>query len=216
MNEDTSVLHYAPYKNFFFLLLIHGHVAPREQLVDTLFKLTIVKFFGFKAKSVRKSLTAGSVESSIFSSLEIPHEVPQCSTKSSRFQSPTVNRVFRVAAGTTNISGKKGLKTTGRVRASSKGMSLLTSAVLFLLCEKFEAKEFRRGEKLQVFANGPRRWNQSFVDGRLSSFLVCSNVTYFLPVLSMLDFRCHINAKLESDGSRSGYFCTRQALICFY
>ena len=35
-----------------------GLYVLHEQSVDTSFKLTIVKFFGFKAKSVRKSLTA--------------------------------------------------------------------------------------------------------------------------------------------------------------
>jgi len=126
--------------NTFFLSFVNATIGlyiSLEQSVDTLFKLTIVKFLSFKVKSARKSLTAGA-ESSIFYSFEIPREVSQCSTKNSRFQSPTVNRVFRVAAGATSVDDKKGLKTAGRFRANSKGMGLLTPTVLFLLRWKFE------------------------------------------------------------------------------
>lgn len=169
---------------------------------------------------IRSEIPDHRAESSIFCSLEIPREVPQCSTKSSRFQSPTVNRVFRVAAGTTSVGGKKGLKTAGRVSASSKGMSLLTPAMLFLLHWKFEAKELRRGEKLQVFANGPRRWNQSFVEGAaFLHFPVCSNVTYFLSVSSTVGFHFYIFITRISKEIRwrtSRYFRICQTLTCFY
>lgn len=209
-------------RNIFYIFLLiqqPGLYASRRAIdYNTLFKLTIVKFFGFKAE-IRSKIPDRRVESSnIFCSLEIPREVPQCSAKSSRFQSPTVNRVFHVAAGTTWV-GKKGLKTAGRVRASSKGMSLLTPTELFLLRWKFETKKLQRGEKLQVFANGQRRWNQSLVESRLSPPPVCSNVTYFLSVSSKCSTVVSILTRTSKERNRWGtrYFLDifRQALT-FY
>lgn len=185
------------------------------------------KFLLFQSKFVGKFPNAESNRR--YSPPSKYRKVAQCGAKSNRFQSQAVNRVFRrIAAGTMKVDGKKHLKTIGRVGASSERMSLLTPTVLFFLHGKFEAKELWQDEKLQVFANGPRRQNQSFVDGRPSPFVqsrrtFCQSrqCSLFISILtwnskeirwrtSMVQIFSRVSARMRVDLLRLTYSITVQ------
>lgn len=84
---------------------------------------------------------------SIFSALKIPRKVPECSTKSIRYQSPTVNRVFRIAAGTTSVNGKKRLKTAERVKPGAEKNEFVNPDYVLLSRLKVRDEETPTGAK---------------------------------------------------------------------